>query len=197
MEKAAKYHEDLGKVDKTQPTEEKSVFRHLSRDYYILRMIIVRLSPLFGCDILSKATILSKAWKQSNLSTAEYMYNQVSLALKAVESTSSSECLAKEILKIGKSFLSQNVFDVALKWLRRALDVLGGIPPACISECGTELRYSVLHSLVLGCIQHKAEDSLEFARNALETMSEVFTPSYMDELSSSTDISLLRIGQQE
>lgn len=42
MEKAARYHEDLGKLDESQTSEGKVLFHRLESEYYLLRMTIVR-----------------------------------------------------------------------------------------------------------------------------------------------------------
>lgn len=42
MEKAARYHEDLSKLDEGQSNEGKVVFHRLEGEYYLLRMTIVR-----------------------------------------------------------------------------------------------------------------------------------------------------------
>ncbi|KAF8420073.1 meiosis protein SPO22/ZIP4 like-domain-containing protein [Tirmania nivea] len=152
MEKAARYHEDLGKLDESQSTEGKVVFHRLEGEYYLLRMTI--------------------AWKQSNLSMVEFMYGKALVAHGVQGNTGTSEALAKVILKIGNGLLAQNAFVAAVKWLRRALEVLDGINPICLTKTCAELHYSVLHSLVTGCLQTKTEAELEYARNALETMSE-------------------------
>lgn len=101
------------------------------------------------------------------------MYSKALPAQDIQGNTSASEALAKGILSIGNGLLTQSAFVAAVKWLRRALEVLDGINPMCLTETCTELRYSVLHSLVTSCLQTKTEVELEYARNALETMSEV------------------------
>ncbi|KAF8454550.1 meiosis protein SPO22/ZIP4 like-domain-containing protein [Terfezia claveryi] len=152
MEKAARYHEDLSKLDESQSNEWKVIFHRLEGEYYLLRMTI--------------------AWKQSNLSMVEFMYGKALLVQDAQGNTGTSEALAKAVLSIGNGLLAQNAFVAAVKWLRRALEVLDGINPMCLTETCAELRYIVLHSLVTGCLQTKTEPELEYARNALETMSE-------------------------
>lgn len=42
MEKAARYHEDLSKLDESQSNEGKAAFHRLEVEYYLLRMTIVR-----------------------------------------------------------------------------------------------------------------------------------------------------------
>ena len=114
-----------------------------------------------------------KAWKQSNLSMAELMYNKATFSNEVLDDATASERLARVIMNIGTSLLSQNIFDSAVKWLRRSLEVLSGVNPLHISDVGTELRYTVMYNLVTGCLHNKAEGDLQYARNALETMLEV------------------------
>lgn len=104
---------------------------------------------------------------------AELMYNKAMFANKVLDDASASERLARVIMNIGTSLLSQNAFDSAIKWLRRSLEVLSGVNPLHISDAGTELRYSVMYNLVTGCLHNEAEEDLQYARNALETMLEV------------------------
>jgi len=175
MEKAARYHEDLGKLDESQSNESKVVFHRLEGEYYVLRMTIVcKISPLISVYCVNVINT-AQAWKQSNLSMTEFMYGKALLAQGIQGSTGASEALAKVILGIGNGLLAQSAFAAGVKWLRRALEVLDRINPMCLTETCAELRYSVLHSLVTGCLQTKTEEELEYARGALETMFEVFS----------------------
>jgi len=129
---------------------------------------------------------------------AEFMYGKALLVQDIQGNTGASEALAKVILSIGNGLLAQNAFAAAVKWLRRALEVLDGISPMCLTETCTELRYIVLHSLVTGCLQTKTEAELEYARNALETMSEVIVPWFMPmPKGQAHSLMALRIGRRE
>ena len=104
---------------------------------------------------------------------AELMYNKAISVNEALDDATASERLVRVVMNIGTSLLSQNIFDSAVKWLRRSLEVLSGVNPLRVSDAGTELRYSVMYNLVTGCLHNKAEEDLQYARNAIETMLEV------------------------
>lgn len=129
MEKAAKYQDDLAKASESPgyTPEDQQMRSRLSCDYFILRTTL--------------------AWRQSNLSMADYMYSKAVEHQKLLLDPRTSENFVDAIYEIGNELLQQNVFDAAAKWLQRAFDVLSGLDPIGLSESGGELRLAVMHSL--------------------------------------------------
>lgn len=138
-EKAAKYQDDLTKVSESPDytTEDQQVRNRLSCDYFILRTTL--------------------AWRQSNLSMADYMYSKAIEQQQSLFDPRTSESLVDALYDIGSELLQQNVFDAATKWLQRSFDVLSGLDPSCLSESGGELRLAVMHSLGMRILTSRPE----------------------------------------
>lgn len=129
MEKAVKYQDDLTKASESPDytPEDQQARNKLSYDYFILRTTL--------------------AWRQSNLSMADYMYSKAIEQQQSLFDPRTSEGFVDALYEIGSELLQQNVFDAATKWLQRSFDVLSGLDPGCLSESGGELRLAVMHSL--------------------------------------------------
>lgn len=129
MEKAVKYQDDLTKASESpdHTPEDQQVRNRLSCDYFILRTTL--------------------AWRQSNLSMADYMYSKAIEQQQSLFDPRASESFVDALYDIGSELLQQNVFDAATKWLQRSFDVLCGLDPGYLSESGVELRLAVMHSL--------------------------------------------------
>ncbi|KAF8469089.1 meiosis protein SPO22/ZIP4 like-domain-containing protein [Kalaharituber pfeilii] len=151
MEKAAQYQQELGQ-EEAQSVEGKTILQQLSGEYFTLRMRI--------------------AWKQSNLSTAEYMYNKIMTLDQSLLEMRTFEGLAEVLFEIGDGLFLQGILDAAIKWLRRAFEVLSNQNILCLSEEGSELRFSVMHNLAKACILNKSPEDLQYARNTLDVIAE-------------------------
>lgn len=173
MEKAVKYQDDLTKASESPDysPEDQQVRNRLSCDYFILRTTL--------------------AWRQSNLSMADYMYSKAIEQQQSLFDPRTSESFVDALYDIGSELLQQNVFDAATKWLQRSFDVLCGLDQGHLSESGVELRLAVMHSLGMCLSTSRAqreppsdltiaraylgnatEGDLDRARNVIDIMSE-------------------------
>ncbi|KAH0614706.1 uncharacterized protein H6S33_000342 [Morchella sextelata] len=154
MERAAKYQEDLTKAcdsPEFKPEDQQTRSR-LSCDYFTLRTVL--------------------AWRQSNLSMADYMYSKAKEQQQSLLDPRMSENLIDALYEIGNELLQQSVFDAATKWLQRSFDVISEMDPISLSESGAELRLAVMHSLARAYLAHATEGSLDKARNVIDMMNE-------------------------
>lgn len=76
--------------------------------------------------------------------------------------TSSAENMADTLLNIGSSLAAKSDFAMAVKWLRRGLDVINTQPIDQLSVEGLDERISIFHSLIrsligLGCHEATTE----------------------------------------
>ncbi|KAI5791651.1 meiosis protein SPO22/ZIP4 like-domain-containing protein [Peziza echinospora] len=152
MEKGAKYLEDLAQSIGQLPTEDQKQYDHFSCNYFTLRMAM--------------------AWKQSNLSAAEYMFNKALTSLETDGECIASEALAQVAFEIGNGLCGQKVYDAAIKWIKRSFDILNKIDPICLSEQGSDRRFAVMHSLASACIQNKEDGDFDRARATIDMMFE-------------------------
>lgn len=87
-----------------------------------------------------------KAWRQSRLDLAEHMYGKASASLGTLD-PGVVENLADLLHEIGRNLLQLRSFDMAVKWLERALDALCSHSLERLSPDASDLRMSVLHDL--------------------------------------------------
>lgn len=129
MEKAAKYQGDLTKAKESSgyTTEDQQICNRLSCEYFTLRTVL--------------------AWRQSNLSMADYMYSKAEEQQQLLLDPRASGGLVDALYEIGNELLQQGAFGAAIKWLQRSFDVLSAMNPEGLSESGGEIRLAVMHSL--------------------------------------------------
>jgi tetratricopeptide (TPR) repeat protein len=78
---------------------------------------------------------------------------------------SSAEHLADTFHGIGGDLLSRGDHEMALKWLRRALDLINGQALERLSTEGLELRISIHHELIQSLLATGSQDGLQEAEN--------------------------------
>jgi hypothetical protein len=74
------------------------------------------------------------------------MYQKVAPSLVAYDVTSAEE-LADALYEIGKDLFTKKQYEVAVRWLGRAYDVLGQQDLSGLSDDAGELRLSVMQLL--------------------------------------------------
>lgn len=80
------------------------------------------------------------------MDTAEHMFAKCRQLIKAPSPTI-SEILGDVLYEIGKEALSKNSYDVAIRWLERAYDVLGDRHLEMSNLEISELRLSTMQSI--------------------------------------------------
>jgi len=80
------------------------------------------------------------------MDTAEHMFAKCKQLDRAL-TPSSAESLADLLYEIGKDNLTKRAYEVAIKWLERAHDVLGEQDMELLSPEAGELRLSTMHSI--------------------------------------------------
>ncbi|KAH7153095.1 meiosis protein SPO22/ZIP4 like-domain-containing protein [Dactylonectria macrodidyma] len=96
-------------------------------------------------EYLSMRTALS--WKEDRLDVAEHMYNKAE-GLRHHLDAPSAEHMADTLRHIGSDLSSKGDYPMALKWLRRAYEVMNSQALELLSVEGLELRLSIFHHLV-------------------------------------------------
>jgi hypothetical protein len=81
-----------------------------------------------------------------NFDVVEHMYQKAAHSLVAYDSIL-AEKLADVLYEIGKSLFARKEFEVSIRWLERAHDVLGDQELERLSDDATELRLSIMHLL--------------------------------------------------
>ncbi|KAH7133344.1 meiosis protein SPO22/ZIP4 like-domain-containing protein [Dactylonectria estremocensis] len=122
-------------------------------------------------EYLSMRTALS--WKEDRLDVAEHMYNK-SEGLRHHLDAPSAEHMADTLRHIGSELSSRGDYPIALKWLRRAHELMNSQALELLSAEGLELRMSIFHHLVqvllaIGSLEHlrEADDLVSYVESQI------------------------------
>lgn len=99
----------------------------------------------FEAEYLTMRTAL--AWKEARLDVAEHMYTKAESLRHHLEPPS-AEHLADTLQHIGSDLFSKSDHSMALKWLRRAYELINGQELERLSRQGLDLRLEICHDLV-------------------------------------------------
>ncbi|KAF5598425.1 transcription factor [Fusarium pseudocircinatum] len=143
MAKAADYIDRLKKIDNLA-TEDKTQVQKIEAEYLTMRCAL--------------------SWKQGRLDVAEHMYTKADDLLHNLDPIS-AEHLADTFHGIGGDLLSRGDNEMALKWLRRALDLINDQALERLSTEGLELRMSIHHELIKAFLATVSQDGLQEAEN--------------------------------
>ncbi|EXA54381.1 hypothetical protein FOVG_01849 [Fusarium oxysporum f. sp. pisi HDV247] len=143
MAKAADYIDRLKKIDNLT-TEDRMQVQKIEAEYLAMRCAL--------------------SWKQGRLDVAEHMYAKAGDLLHNLD-PSSAEHLADTFHGIGGDLLSRGDNEMALKWLRRALDLINDQALESLSTEGLELRISIHHELIQALLATGSQDGLQEAEN--------------------------------
>ncbi|KAF7546657.1 hypothetical protein G7046_g9241 [Stylonectria norvegica] len=96
-------------------------------------------------EFLTIRTALS--WKEDRLDVAEHMYRMADEIRLHID-TASAEHMADTLHRIGSDLSSKGDYPLALKWLRRAYELINNQDLERLSAEGLELRLAICHDLV-------------------------------------------------
>lgn len=97
------------------------------------------------------------------------MYKNCRSSNRAFDS-STAESLADVLYEMGKDLTASQQYELSVKWLERAYDVLTTQELDRLSMDASELRISVIQSLVKALLQIKEDGALEKARSFVELL---------------------------
>jgi hypothetical protein len=97
---------------------------------------------------------------------AEFMYKK---STSRQIDPHTAESLADVLYEMGKDLLGKQQFELAIKWLERAFDIMDGQELDILSMDASELRQSILQSSVKALLGTKAQENIEKA-NSLVNM---------------------------
>ncbi|KAG4295037.1 hypothetical protein FPRO06_01621 [Fusarium proliferatum] len=143
MAKAADYIDQLKNINNLT-TEDRAQVQKIEAEYLTMRCAL--------------------SWKQGRLDVAEHMYAKADVLLHDLDPIS-AEHLADTFHGIGGDLLSKGDNEMALKWLRRALDLINDQALERLSTEGLELRISIHHELIQAFLATGSQDGLQEAEN--------------------------------
>ncbi|KAF2114687.1 meiosis protein SPO22/ZIP4 like-domain-containing protein [Lophiotrema nucula] len=149
LERAADYQEALVAEPDKERNEEAALRERLRVEYFALRTTL--------------------AWRQDRMDTAEHMYAKSRQAANAPNS-STAECLADLFYEMGKDFFGKRNYELAVRWLERAHDVLLEQAFEESSSETSELRLSIMQCIVQAYMKLKTDESQKKANDLVSLM---------------------------
>ncbi|EHK16036.1 uncharacterized protein TRIVIDRAFT_40031, partial [Trichoderma virens Gv29-8] len=116
-------------------------------------------------EYLAMRTALS--WKEDRLDVAEHMFGKID-ALRPTLDSSSAEIIADTLQHIGFDVASKGDHGMAVKWLKRAYDIINHQALDQLSTKGLELRLAICQGLVRGLLDIGSEVCVQEASNLIE-----------------------------
>ncbi|RAL61514.1 hypothetical protein DID88_009553 [Monilinia fructigena] len=145
LEKLAAYSETLLHAYESYGImEEKAVCARYTAEYFVLRTLL--------------------AWRQDDMQLAEHMFNK-SKASKHLFDHATTESLSDTLYEMGKALLEKEQHTLAVKWLERAYEVLNGDELDKLSVDATELRISIIETLIKALLHEKTTESIQRAQD--------------------------------
>ncbi|KAL1836750.1 hypothetical protein VTJ49DRAFT_4709 [Mycothermus thermophilus] len=144
MQLAADYKNWLQNMAKKLPEDEAKECRCLEVEYFIMRTAL--------------------CWAESRLDVAEHMYSKTE-SLRQFLTPEYAERLADVLYEIGKSLSTESNFSMAVRWLKRASEVISGQELEQLSREGLELRLAILQALVTALLGTGTREALDEAQN--------------------------------
>ncbi|KAL6901334.1 meiosis protein SPO22/ZIP4 like domain-containing protein [Trichoderma evansii] len=116
-------------------------------------------------EYLAMRTAMS--WKEDRLDVAEHMFGKIDLLQPALD-VSSAEIIADTFQHIGYDLASKGDNGVALKWLKRAYDVISRQALDQLSVQGLELRLAICQGLFRGLLDIGSQECVQEANRLIE-----------------------------
>ncbi|KAK0108478.1 hypothetical protein ONS95_003281 [Cadophora gregata] len=134
-------------------SQDREACERLVAEYYVVRTAV--------------------SWNQSEFQTADHMFSK-SMAAKHIFDPGTAESLADVLYKIGRDLLAKQKYDMAVKWLERAGEVLDGQELDRLSMDAIELRNSILQSLTKSLLAMKEPEAAARARGLVTLLENNF-----------------------
>ena len=100
-----------------------------------------------------------KSWKESRLDVAEHIFSKAEGLLQRLDA-STSESLADTLRHIGADMLAKSDISMAVKWLKRAYDVIHMQSIETLSVEGLDIRLATCHDLIQGLLCSGTEEAI-------------------------------------
>lgn len=109
---------------------------------------------------------IDQAWKEDRLDVPEHMLRKIGYPFTNVD-PSLAENVADTFFDIGRSFLPNKEYQMAVKWLGRAYEVIDGQDIEKLSRDGVELRLTILQAYIQALVGTKTQENLKKAEDCV------------------------------
>ncbi|KAJ4857691.1 meiosis protein SPO22/ZIP4 like domain-containing protein [Trichoderma breve] len=116
-------------------------------------------------EYLAMRTALS--WKEDRLDVAEHMFGKID-AIRPTLDPRSAEIIADTLQHIGFDLASKGDHSMAVKWLKRAYDIINHQALDQLSSKGLELRLAICQGLVWGLLDIGSPECVQEANSLIE-----------------------------
>ncbi|KAL7799887.1 meiosis protein SPO22/ZIP4 like domain-containing protein [Trichoderma ceciliae] len=116
-------------------------------------------------EYLAMRTALS--WKEDRFDVAEHMFGKIDILRPTLDS-SSAEIIADTLRHIGFDLTSKGDHGMAVKWLKRAYDIINHQALDQLSKNGLELRLAICQGLVRGLLDIGSQACVQEANGLIE-----------------------------
>ncbi|KAK2055776.1 SPO22-domain-containing protein [Colletotrichum caudatum] len=141
--KGAGYVAALGELQKTMlGPDDLAECKRLESEYYILRTAL--------------------AWKEDNLTVAEFMYDKGHLEPQSLD-PDSAEKMTQVLFEMGKDLSKKGDFPMAARWLERGYNFINAQDLERLSRDTIELRLAVCQALVHALLGMDTQDASQRA----------------------------------
>ncbi|KAF7952888.1 hypothetical protein EAE96_006111 [Botrytis aclada] len=145
-----KYSEELLRTYELSGTsEEKAACAKSTAEFFVLRTLL--------------------AWRQDDMQLAEHMFHK-SMSSKELFDHATTESLSDTLYEMGKALLEKEQHALSVKWLERAYEVLSGDELDKLSADATELRISIIQSLIKALLETQIPESIQRARDLIDLL---------------------------
>ncbi|KAH8811736.1 meiosis protein SPO22/ZIP4 like-domain-containing protein [Xylogone sp. PMI_703] len=148
LEKVAGYQQALQQPD-SGDLPDKQIYERLSAEYFIIRTAL--------------------AWQQNQLDIAEHMFKKSASYKKDLDSDT-AESLADTLYEIGRDLLVKKQYQLATKWLDRALDIFNIHEIDRLSIDASEFRISIIQGQVKSLLGLQDAESVKRASNLIDLL---------------------------
>ncbi|KAK6210675.1 sporulation-specific protein 22 [Pestalotiopsis sp. IQ-011] len=149
LQKAADCNKTLQTLQRSQTGDEQAVSKKLEADYYILRIAL--------------------SWKEDRLDVAEHMYSKFESIRQNLD-PAAAEDLSDILFEVGSDLFRKKDFDMAVKWLTTADEIINSQELERLSREAIELRLSISQTLIQAHLEQKTAESLQQAENHVAAM---------------------------
>lgn len=113
--------------------------------------------------------IIMQAWRQDEPQVAEFMFEKL-VSLRKSFSPNTVENLADILYELGKDLLGKKQYGIAATWLDRAYAILNDQVLDRLSIDASELRISIIQSLVKALLALQEREASEKARGLVDAL---------------------------
>ncbi|KAF1951086.1 SPO22-domain-containing protein [Byssothecium circinans] len=149
LERAAEHQEALSDETSGAQGDEAGIAERLRVEYFAVRTAL--------------------AWRQDRMDTAEHMFTKCKQLNRAL-APSTAESLADLLYEIGKDMLGKHNYELGVRWLERAYDILGQHELELLSAEAGDLRLSIMLSIVQSHMKLKSHESRDKAWNMVSLL---------------------------